>query len=156
MKVFAFICVLQIAVFTLVAQVTVQRRLAQYNQEKNEPAIQGYDPVSYFTNGRALKGRGQYTDSYQGILYRFSSQGNLDAFKKDPSKYEPQYGGWCAYAMGNDGSKVDVDPETFKIIDGRLYLFYNEFFNNTLKTWNRDQAALKKKADQNWQKYYHP
>ena len=148
---------LQIAVFTVVAQFPAQQqRLAQYNLEKNEPAIQGYDPVSYFANGRPMKGRKEYAYSFQGILYRFSSQRNLNTFNKDPSKYEPQYGGWCAYAMGNDGSKVDVNPETFKIIDGRLYLFYNAFFNNTLKTWNRDQAALKKKADLNWHKYYHP
>ncbi|HTE07292.1 MAG TPA: YHS domain-containing (seleno)protein [Flavitalea sp.] len=156
MKGFALICVLQIAVFAVVAQFPVQQRLTQYNLEKNEPAIQGYDPVSYFMTGRPIKGRKEYGYSFQGILYRFSSQGNLNAFNKDPSKYEPQYGGWCAYAMGNDGSKVDVDPETFKVIDGKLYLFYNAFFNNTLKTWNKDQAALKKKADQNWQKYYHP
>jgi YHS domain-containing protein len=138
------------------AQNPFSQRVAQFNLKKGEPAIEGYDPVSYFRNGRPVKGRKDFTDTYQGISYRFSSQQNLEAFRKDPSAYEPQYGGWCAYAMGNDGSKVEVDPETFKVIDGRLYLFYNAFFNNTLKTWNKDQQGLKKKADQNWQKYYHP
>jgi len=82
---------------------------------------------------------------------------NIDKeeFKKNPSRYEPQYGGWCAYAMGKDGSKVEVDPETFKIIDGKLYLYYNKFFNNTLKSWNKDEPNLKAKADVNWKQFYH-
>ena len=79
---------------------------------------------------------------------------NKEAFKNAPARYEPQYGGWCAYAMGNDGSKVEIDPETFKIVDGKLYLFYNKYFTNTLKSWNKQEPELKKKADQNWQKIY--
>jgi len=65
-----------------------------------------------------------------------------------------QYGGWCAYAMGKDGSKLKIDPETFKIINGKLYVFYNKFFNNTLKSWNKDDQ-LHQQADANWQKIYH-
>jgi hypothetical protein len=60
---------------------------------------------------------------------------------------EPAYGGWCAYAMGSTGEKVSVDPKTFKIVNGRLNLFYNRFFNNTLDDWNKDEVNLKKKAD---------
>ena len=74
---------------------------------------------------------------------------------RNPQKYEPAYGGWCAYAMGAKGQKVSVDPETFKIVDGRLNLFYNKFFNNTLEDWNKDEGNLKKKAEANWQKIYH-
>ena len=73
-------------------------------------------------------------------------------FLKNPKNYEPQYGGWCAYAMGSNGEKVEVDPETYKILDGKLYVFYNAYFNNTLKSWNKDEAKLKKQADKNWQK----
>ncbi len=68
--------------------------------------------------------------------------------------YEPQYGGWCAYAMGNSGEKVEVDPETYKIVDGKLYLFYNKYFTNTLKSWNKDEAKLKSKADESWKNFY--
>ena len=57
--------------------------------------------------------------------------------------------------MGKDGSKVEIDPGTFKIIDDRLYLYYNKFFNNTLKSWNKDESNLKAKADKNWKKFYH-
>jgi len=84
--------------------------------------------------------------------YRFASAANRDLFKASPARYQPQYGGWCAYAMGAKGEKVEVDPETFKIVDGKLYLFYNKFFNNTLKSWNKDEAGLKTKADVNWVK----
>ena len=90
--------------------------------------------------------------SYEGVIYYFSSQTNKEAFAKSPSSFEPQYGGWCAYAMGSNNEKVEINPETFKIIDGKLYLFYNAYFNNTLKSWNKDESNLKKKADVNWKK----
>jgi hypothetical protein len=82
----------------------------------------------------------------------FPSAQNRDLFKADPARYKPQYGGWCAYAMGASGEKVEVDPETFKVLNGKLYLFYNKYFNNTLKSWNKDEPELKKKADANWMK----
>jgi YHS domain-containing protein len=118
-------------------------------------AIQGYDPVAYFTQGKAVKGAKTHTHLYQGTTYYFASAANKAAFQKDPSQYEPQYGGWCAYAMGAKGEKVSVDPKTFKITGGKLYLFYNRFFNNTLEDWNKDEAALKHKADASWQKIVH-
>jgi YHS domain-containing protein len=119
-------------------------------------AIHGYDPVAYFTKGKAVKGSKDIGESvYGGATYYFSSVANKEAFKKNAMAYEPQYGGWCAYAMGSDGSKVNIDPETFKIVNGKLYLFYNRFFNNTLKTWNKDEARLMKSADSNWQKISH-
>lgn len=118
-------------------------------------AIKGYDPVAYFTQNKAVKGSKEQAVSHQGIVYYFSSLANKEAFKANPAKYEPEYGGWCAYAMGEKGEKVPVDPETFKILNGKLYLFYNKYFTNTLKDWNKDEAALKKNADANWPKLYH-
>jgi YHS domain-containing protein len=129
------------------------KRIAQYNLE-NKVAIQGFDPVAYFNQGKAVKGKKEILASYQGVIYKFSSNENKDAFLKNPSKYEPQYGGWCAYAMGSSGGKVEINPGTFKIIDGKLYLFYNEYFNNTLQSWNKDEDNLKSKADTNWKKFY--
>jgi YHS domain-containing protein len=128
------------------------KRISQYNLE-NKVAIQGYDPVGYFTQGKAMGGKKEIVTSYQGVIYQFSSAQNKETFLKNPSKYEPQYGGWCAYAMGSAGEKVEINPETFKILDGKLYLFYNAYFNNTLKSWNKDEANLKVKADNNWKKY---
>ncbi|MEO7533255.1 MAG: YHS domain-containing (seleno)protein [Ferruginibacter sp.] len=117
-------------------------------------AIQGYDPVNYFTSGKAVKGKKDLAVYHQGSTYYFSSVENKETFKKNPTAYEPQYGGWCAYAMGSDGSKVNIDPSTYKIINGKLYLFYNKFFNNTLKSWNKDEGHLKQKADANWSSLY--
>ncbi len=130
-----------------------QKRIQTFNLEHGL-AVQGYDVVSYFSEAKAVKGIPTYTVLHQGIKYRFSSVANKDEFKKNPSKYEPQYGGWCAFAMGDYGKKVEIDPETFKIVNGKLYLFYNKGFNNTLKSWNKSEAVLKTNADINWAKFF--
>ena len=93
-------------------------RTKNFNLEKGI-AIQGYDPVAYFKQNKAVKGIAEFSATYQGVTYNFSSIENKNAFIKSPSVYEPKYGGWCAYAMGKNGEKVEVDPETFKIIDGQ-------------------------------------
>ena len=133
----------------LLAQNTNLLRTQHYNLEKNL-AIQGYDPVAYFTQSKAVEGVSKFAYTHMGVSYHFSSEANKKSFEANPSKYEPQYGGWCAYAMAATGEKVEVDPETFKILDGKLYLFYNAYFNNTLKSWNKDESKLKTKADSNW------
>jgi YHS domain-containing protein len=129
-------------------------RKAQFNADKKQVAIKGYDAVTYFTTGKPKEGKPEFAVTYQGLSYYFISNENKELFKKNPTQYEPQYGGWCAYAMGNDGSKVEVDPETFKILNGKLFLFYNKYFTNTLKSWNKDEARLMKNADANWTKFY--
>ena len=140
-----------VALKSFAQDVETTKRTKQFNIEKNG-GIKGYDPVTYFTQSKAVKGKEEFAFSFSGINYLFSSKATLDLFKVNPSKYEPQYGGWCSYAMGNDGSKVEIDPETFKIVDGKLYLFYNFYFTNTLKKWNADETVLKKNADANWNK----
>jgi YHS domain-containing protein len=136
------------------AQDHAEQKRKQYNLDQSGLAIDGYDPVAYFTSRKAIEGRKEFSYAYEGVTYRFASAQNLDLFKAGPLKYMPQYGGWCAYAMGATGEKVAVDPETFKLVDGKLYLFYNKFFNNTKKTWDKDEAELKGKADTNWKKFY--
>ncbi len=136
------------------AQTAEALRKNQFNLD-NGIAVDGYDVVGYFKSNKAIKGSKSFAVYYQGATYHFSSVENKEEFKKDPAKYEPQYGGWCAYAMGAKGEKVSIDPETFKIINGKLYLFYNSFFNNTLKSWNKDESNLKTKADANWVKIFH-
>lgn len=136
-----------------VAQEANALRKKHFNLESGL-AIKGYDPVAYFTQNKAVKGKKELAVSHQGVLYYFSSETNKEAFKAAPLKYEPEYGGWCAYAMGEKGEKVSVDPETFKLLNGKLYLFYNRYFTNTLKDWNKNEAALKRKADLNWPKLF--
>lgn len=150
---FLFVFVLLLAGNVFGQDATTLRK-KNFNLDKGL-AIQGYDPVAYFTTHKAVKGKKDLALYVDGATYYFSSNENKEAFKKSPLQFEPEYGGWCAYAMGAKGEKVSVDPETFKIIDNRLYLFYNKFFNNTLKDWNNDEASLKTKADMNWQKTYH-
>jgi YHS domain-containing protein len=145
--VFSFFCV------PASAQDDGTLRKKHYNLESNI-AIKGYDPVAYFTQNKAAKGKKELSVSHQGIVYYFASAQNKEAFKAAPYKYEPEYGGWCAYAMGNSGEKVTIDPETFKLINGKLYLFYNRYFTNTLKDWNKNETNLKKNADINWPKLF--
>lgn len=128
---------------------------SQKNEHRNledKLAIQGYDPVSYIEQKKAVKGKKELAVNINGAIYYTSSEKNKEFLKKDPTKYEPAYGGWCAFAMGDDGEKVEINPTTFKIIDGKTHLFYNKFFSNTLSSWNKNEAKLKKSADQNWKK----
>jgi YHS domain-containing protein len=124
-------------------------RLKHFNH-KNGLALQGFDPVAYFTLNLAKMGQKQYAASAEGITYYFSSAENRALFLKDYKRYEPQYGGWCAYAMGATNEKVEIDPETFKVKDGKLFLFYHTWLNNTFPKWNSDEINLKANADKNW------
>lgn len=153
MRSILFFAALSIINVTSLAQDAGVLRKKHFNLEKGI-AINGYDPVAYFTQNKAVKGSKDLAVSHQGVTYYFSSLTNKEAFKLNPSKYEPEYGGWCAYAMGQHGEKVSVDPGTFKILNGRLYLFYNKYFTNTLKDWNKNEPALKKNADTNWSRSY--
>ncbi|MFY0602331.1 MAG: hypothetical protein JXQ93_00170 [Flavobacteriaceae bacterium] len=122
-----------------------------YNIQKGSVA-KGYDVVAYFKN-TAVKGNKSISIKYDGVTFLFSSQENLTSFKKTPKKYIPQYGGYCAYAIGAKGSKVSINPETFEIREGKLYLFYNRGRTNTLELWVKEGAEkLKKQADKNWEK----
>lgn len=129
---------------------SVNAQTIDYNTKRGV-AVKGYDVVSYFSN-TAKKGSNKYVAMHDGVKYKFSSQKNLDRFNANPTKYIPQYGGYCAYAIGAKGKKVSVDPETFEIRDGKLYLFYNSWGTNTLKSWLKESPNdLKLKADKNWE-----
>jgi YHS domain-containing protein len=128
-------------------------RAREFNLEDGV-ALQGYDPVAYVTQQKAIKGKIEFSVTTEGVIYYLSSAANKALFLKNSKSYEPQYGGWCAYAMGATGEKVAVDPETFKVEDGKLYLFYNSLFNNTLPKWNKDEKTLKPTADKHWTSIY--
>ena len=151
MKLFSIFLVALWVTMASFGQATLRSK--QFNLENNI-AIQGYDPVAYFTQNKAVKGNKNLAVVAEGLTYYFSSVANKNLFLKDYKSYEPQYGGWCAYAMGATGEKVEIDPETFKIVNGKLYLFYHSWVNNTLPKWNADESNLKTKADKNWQKIF--
>ena len=117
-------------------------------------AINGYDAVAYFNQYAAVRGSNEHTVALDGTTYYFSSAENASAFKANPSAYKPVYGGYCAFALAMKGAKVPSNPQTFKIRDGKLYLFFNDYYEgkpfNTIVPWNGNEAAMVAKANTNW------
>ncbi len=140
----------QLTLLFLVFVVHLNAQKIDYNTKKDFVA-EGYDVTEYFSN-KAVKGDHKFTTTYDNVRYKFATQGNLEKFKSDPQKYVPQYGGYCAYAVAVNSEKVDINPKTFEVRDGKLYLFYNSWGINTLEKWiNEDAEKLQVKADENWQ-----
>jgi YHS domain-containing protein len=140
---------LNILLLSLITAISISAQSSLYNVQKGYVA-KGYDVVSYFEN-KAEKGDKKFNVEYEGVKFKFASKENLDKFNSDPESFIPQYGGYCAYAIGKNGDKVKINPETFEIRDGKLYLFYNTIFANTLEKWLEEGADnLKSQADQNW------
>ena len=109
-------------------------------------ALHGYDPVAYFTEAQPVRGSDALVHVHEGAAYRFSSQANLDAFKQDPDRYAPQYGGFCAYGVAV-GKKFDGDPHLWKIEGGKLYLNLNR---EIYETFLEDVDGNIRKADHKW------
>lgn len=119
---------------------------ATYTPFASNVAVSGYDPVAYFTAGKPTKGDEKITVTYNGAVYRFASAANRDAFNASPTKYVPQYGGYCAWAVGH-GYTAKADPTAWKIVNGKLYLNYNA---DIQKKWVADEANQITSADKNW------
>lgn len=120
-----------------------------YNTKKGF-AANGYDVVAYFNN-TAQEGSKQFTTTFDGVAYKFASETNLNLFKKNPKRYTPQYGGYCAYAVALKSDKVKINPKSFLIKDDKLYLFYDAWGINTLELWQeKNQNELIEKGDNNW------
>lgn len=113
--------------------------------------LNGYDAVAYFTEGRAVKGRADYSAEYRGAEYLFSSDQHRDMFKADPQKYAPQFGGWCAYGLAL-GKKFAVDGQAFEIVDGKLYLNLDKKIQ---QKWAEDRDNFIVDANANWPKIKH-
>ena len=115
-------------------------------------AIKGYDPVAYFTESKAKKGKRKYEYTWMGANWHFESKENHDLFVANPEKYAPQYGGYCAYAVSQN-TTAGIDPKQFTIVNHKLYLNYNKSIN---KKWtkNRDQYIID--ADEQWREWFPP
>jgi YHS domain-containing protein len=112
----------------------------------SDGAVRGYDVVAYFKQDKAVKGDAQYAYTWKDAKWLFASQANLDLFKASPEQYAPQYGGYCAYGT-SQGHKAPTDPQTWTVLDGKLYLNYNP----SVKTmWVKDKPGYIAKADKNW------
>lgn len=122
------------------------------NKNRGGVAVKGHDPVAYFEESRAVKGSQQYTHEWAGATWRFASAENRDQFANDPQKYAPQFGGYCAWAVGH-GYTADVDPEAWKIVDGKLYLNYSK---SVQKMWEQDRRRWIEAGHANWPKLHRP
>lgn len=121
------------------------------HKEVNTPmfgneAINGYDPVAYFTLNKAVKGDKAFTHSWNGATWYLSSQQNADLFKATPEKYAPQFGGYCAFAVSK-GFTANTDPEAFKVINDKLYLCADK---GMLKKWLAGGEETLNKSVTNW------
>ncbi len=111
-------------------------------------AIDGWDPVAYFTDGKPVEGSKEFVHEWNGATWRFASAAHRDLFAQAPEKYAPQYGGYCAWAV-SQGYTADIDPQAWKIEDGRLFLNYSL---DVQKKWATDIPGNIAKADANWPK----
>ncbi|KGJ91216.1 YHS domain-containing (seleno)protein [Colwellia psychrerythraea] len=118
----------------------------EVNANGNDLAIKGYDAVSYFTKGAPAKGTDNFTAAYNGAIYQFSSADNRDLFKSEPSKYAPQYGGYCAFGVTMH-KKFDTDPMAWHIRGDKLYLNLNK---DVQKKWVTDIPGYIETAQTNW------
>ena len=127
-----------------------ERLLKDLNLDETRIAIQGYSPVSYIEKGVAEKGSPEFAVTHEGTIYHMTSAEQAERFKKEPEKYLPEYGGWCAYGMAIQ-KKLPIDPKSFKVVDGRLMLFLNNEKVDALELWNKeDENKMTMKADKFW------
>lgn len=111
-------------------------------------ALKGTDVVAYFTEGKVVEGSPQFVHRWHDAEWRFASAANRDAFAREPEKYAPQYGGFCAWGMAQ-GYRAPIDPAAFRVVDGKLYLNYNR---SVQSNWLKDIPGHVTKADGNWTK----
>lgn len=116
------------------------------NQGEDGLALRGYDAVAYFTSGAPTRGETAHQIEWNGATWRFASAENLAAFRANPEAYAPQFGGYCAWAA-SQGYIAPGDPQVWRIVDGKLYLNFNE---RAQMLWERDIAGAIVKGEANW------
>ena len=128
--------------------------LGQVFKNDQNVANGGYDVVNYFKANEAVRGTKEFSTEHKGAIYYFANSYNLAAFKESPEKHLPQFDGYCAFAVAKMNQKVPVDPKTFRIDDGKLYLFFNDYYEgkpfNTIVPWLQNEAEMEKMAVANW------
>ena len=133
--------------FSALAAQPVNTLKNSFFASQTDTAINGYDSVAYFTKNAPVKGLDAHTYEWKGAKWKFSNEANLELFKNNPDKYAPQYGGYCAYGVANDGL-VKVDPDQFTVHEGKLYLNYDA---SVQKDWLKDTTGYIRNADAKFQ-----
>jgi YHS domain-containing protein len=119
------------------------------NKVEGQLAIKGYDAVAYFLESKAVAGSAEFSHDYLGARWYFSKVEYRDQFAREPQKYAPQYGGYCSWAVGH-GYTANGDPNAWKIVDGKLYLNYNDAVQ---KRWEQDETTYIRQGDENWPRF---
>jgi YHS domain-containing protein len=122
------------------------------NTDSAGVALKGYDVVTYFTDGKPVKGSTAHEHHWAGATWRFATPENRDRFAQHPEAYAPQFGGYCAWAVSRNYT-AEIDPEAFDIVNGKLYLNYSKLVQLRWKVW---RAEYIRKAEQNWPKLTQP
>ena len=143
MKKIIFSLVLAILALPVFAQTSTKTLV---NVDGTGVAIQGYDPVAFFTDNKPVKGDQKFLVKHDGAIYFFATKEHKDLFKENPAKYEPEFGGYCAYGVSKN-KLVEIDVDAFQIVDGKLLLQYSKGIRDD---FNEDTKGNLAKADANW------
>lgn len=128
----------------------VKAQSHSYSTDDSMIALEGYSPVSYLEKGKAEMGKKAHKASHDGLTYYFTNQNQLERFQNNPRKYMPQYGGWCAFAVSL-GGKYRPNPESFRVVDGKLYMFTVNLEGDFVKVWEKEGKAKHiAQANKNW------
>jgi YHS domain-containing protein len=133
-------------VLSLIAVATAALAAEKVNRGWSGLALEGHDPVAYFTEQKPVKGDPAITTTLDGTTYRFATTANRDRFVQEPAKYLPQYGGFCAWAVSR-GYTANGDPLAWRLVNGKLYLNYNQ---DVQRKWAEDAPGNINKGDANW------
>lgn len=145
-----------LSLFLFISSISFGQEKSMCFIDDHNIAINGYDAVSYHTENKAVKGSEAHKVTFDNASFYFANKENKELFEKNPMKYMPQYGGYCAFGMGAKAMKVPSNPETFEVVDGKLFLFFNDKYEgkqmNTKMMWDKDREKFHKLADENWKK----
>ena len=146
MKTYALRIVLLIVVLVTGSVLLAAQESVLINRDGQGRVLDGYDVVAYFTQNRAIEGSEQYSYDWGGATWLFSNANNRDLFKANPTRYQPEYSGYCAFAVAQ-GAIAGVDPNAFTLVDGKLYL---NFSRGVHRRWSRDIPGNIRSGDRNW------
>jgi hypothetical protein len=145
-KIFSLVTTLLLSCVVLLVSCSTPTSIAPINMTAAGVALKGYDPVAYFTMGRPVAGQEALQYRWRGARWFFATKEDMGMFQQDPDRYAPQYGGYCAYAV-SQGTTADIDPESWAIVDNKLYLNLNP---DVQKIWQQDRDDYIRQADTNW------
>lgn len=148
-KIFIGLVISVSAIFFAACAGSAEESFKKINTTAENVAVKGFDTVAYFTAQKAIEGNPQYSFVWNGAKWYFSSAENMEKFKSAPENYAPQFGGYCSFAVSK-GYTADGDPNAWKIVDGRLYLNYNQ---KVKEMWEAEQEKRIEDGKKNWEEF---